>query len=397
MDQALNEDGMSSHGTAVVRLLDPDRPNFPTHELERESRMHNSAMSHGGKVYGEFLSRYLLCLKARSQSDSVRELELMCTCLKTWIIWYIEADGDGMWMTPMMIHLSVMARRVATQLDQAKRTESNSDQYLKKLVEVQREMFQKLTREKGRRPGYVWVCCELLRAYFRLGQVNQCSFLLRSVESGISKDGFNPADLPKAISVSFYFFWGKHCVFDHNLMEADKKLTWAFNHCPSKGPIHHRRKILLYLVPCKLRLGVLPSQELLQKYNLHMFTGIVSAIREGNARLFSEKMEEHSADFIKMGTYLLMMKLKCMVLRSLVKGVHREERLRRKDDSLNKLDLASFEHVFAWQDTCDADETACVLSNLIYQGAVKGYLSHEHKKLVFAKDNPFPQPSKWKM
>jgi len=138
-------------------------------------------------------------------------------------------------------------------------------------------------------------------------------------------------------------------------------------------------------------------QNLLQTHDLGMFIDIVGAIREGNVKLFTEKMEEHASDFIKMGTYLLMMKLKFMVLRTLCKNVHDEVRLRQGEKAQSKLDLAPFEHVFNWQDGCDVDETACVLSNLIYQGAVKGYLSHEHRKMVFAKEAPFPAPSKWRV
>lgn len=207
-------------------------------------------------------------------------------------------------------------------------------------------------------------------------------------------DCFSPTSLPKAIAVTFYFFWGKQCVFDYNFKDADEKLTWAFNNTPRKSKAN-RRKILLYLVPCKLRLGVLPTQALLNSHGLSMFIDIVRAIREGNVKLFTDKMQEHAADFIKMGMYLLMMKLKFMVLRNLCKGVHQEV-LRRKGEN-NKMDLAPFENVFNWQDNCDTDETACLLSSLIYQGAVKGYVSHEHRKLVFAKDLPFPPPSKWKM
>jgi hypothetical protein len=306
---------------------------------------------------------------------------------------YIECEGQGLWMLPLMITLSGTARRVASNLDDAKRSEANADVYLKKLVEIQRDLFQKLSRERARRPGYVWVCCELLRAYFKLGQVSQCSFLLKAVDQSLSKDGFNPMELPGAISVCFYYYWGKHCVFEGNLVEADKKLSWAFAHCPPNSRAH-RRKVLLYLVPCKLRLGVLPTQELLDQHDLCIFTDIVRSLREGNVMLFTEKMEEHTADFIKMGTYLLMMKLKFMVLRNLCKGIHTES---TKKSPGTKLDLGTFEHIFEWQGECDAFQTSAVLSNLINQNALKGYLSHEHRKVVFAKDNPFPPPSKWKI
>jgi len=383
-------------GVHLVHLLDVDKGKVPMREIGKNDRLQEMAQSQGGESYGEVLSLYLMSLQANVRSDAVRELEFICTCLKTWVQRYIEVDGTGLWMTPLMIHISMMARRAAAQLDQQKRSEASNDTYLKKLVEIHRELFQKLNKERARRPGFVWVCCELLRAYFKLGQVSQCSFLLNAVSQSLNKDGFNPTDLPKSICVTFYFYWGKHCVFDHRLRDADERLTWAFDNCPEKSKAN-RRRILLYLVPCKLRLGILPTQALLAKYDLDMFVDVVKAIRQGNVKLFTDKMEECAADFIKMGTYLLMMKLKFMVLRNLTKCVHQEVRSRLGENADHKLDLESFEHIFGWQDGCDADETACALSNLIHQGAVKGYLSHERRKLVFAKDLPFPPPSKWRV
>lgn len=383
-------------GVQLVNLLDPDKGKLPLREVGRNDRLQELVQSYAGPAYGEVLSLYLLCLQARTAGESVRELELVCTCLKTWAQRYIESNGTGLWMLPFMMYLSVLARRVASQLDQDKRSEASSDVYLKKLVEIYRELFQKLNKERTRRAGHIWVCCELLRALFKLGQVSQCSFVFSAVTQSLNKDGFNPTDLPKAICVTFYYYWGKHSVFEHNLRDADERLTWAFNNCPEKSKAN-RRRILLYLVPCKLRLGVLPTQALLQNYSLDIFIGVVKAIREGNVQLFTQKMEESAADFIKMGTYLLMMKLKFMVLRNLAKEVHQEVRHRLGENADHKLDLTPFEHVFSWQDGSDADETACALTNLIHIGAVKGYLSHQHRKLVFAKDVPFPPPSKWRV
>lgn len=281
-------------------------------------------------------------------------------------------------------------------MSQKKSESGDTDTYLKRLVEIHRDNFQKLNKEKSKRSGYFWICCELLRALFRLGQVSQASFIFAAVaHANKGGDQFKfVTDLPKAIAVTFCFYWGKHCVFEHKVSEAVEKLEWALKNCPPKAKVH-KRKILLYLVPCKLRLGALPTEALLKEYDLTQFEGIVKAIREGNVQLFAEKMEENSADFIKMGTYLLMMKLRFTVFRNLTKAVHREVKRRKLAD--NKVDLEPFERVFQWQDGCDSDETACILSNLIYQGAVKGYLSHEHRKVVFAKDLPFPPPSKWRL
>jgi len=38
----------------------------------------------------------------------------------------------------------------------------------------------------------------------------------------------------------------------------------------------------------------------------------------------------------------------------------------------------------------DLDEVECIVTNLIFEGKIKGYISHQHKKLVVSKQNTFP-------
>lgn len=38
----------------------------------------------------------------------------------------------------------------------------------------------------------------------------------------------------------------------------------------------------------------------------------------------------------------------------------------------------------------DEDETQCIVANLISDGRIKGYISHQHQKLVVSKQNAFP-------
>lgn len=45
-----------------------------------------------------------------------------------------------------------------------------------------------------------------------------------------------------------------------------------------------------------------------------------------------------------------------------------------------------------WMDEdVDLDEVECILSNLIYQGKIKGYISHEKRTLIISKADPFPK------
>ena len=38
----------------------------------------------------------------------------------------------------------------------------------------------------------------------------------------------------------------------------------------------------------------------------------------------------------------------------------------------------------------DMEEIECMLATLIYKGYIKGYISHQHSKLVVSKGNAFP-------
>merc|ERR1719213_216319 len=77
-------------------------------------------------------------------------------------------------------------------------------------------IFQKMHKEKAKKAVCVWTCCELLRMYFKLGQVNQCPFLIAALTQPY-REGFTLTDLPRPIAVTMSFYWGKHCVFDHKL------------------------------------------------------------------------------------------------------------------------------------------------------------------------------------
>jgi len=42
----------------------------------------------------------------------------------------------------------------------------------------------------------------------------------------------------------------------------------------------------------------------------------------------------------------------------------------------------------------DAEDIECILANLIYNGMIKGYLSHKHRCMVVSQTGPFPKITK---
>mmetsp|Transcript_150544 Transcript_150544/g.484044 ORF Transcript_150544/g.484044 Transcript_150544/m.484044 type:complete len:397 (-) Transcript_150544:90-1280(-) len=328
----------------------------------------------------------------RAGGSSEEGLDAFCAALQSWCALYSSAkkNTNVRWMILPLLQLALAPRSAAVELDRG----DKSDSHQKRLMESLREQFQKLHRDRDRREGALVICCELLRLYFSLGQASQCTFLLNAVD----QQSLELSVLPKALSLPLCFLWGKHCVFDGNVMGAEKRLGWALANCPLKS-FSNRRRILAYLVPCRMRQGRFPRREVLRRYGLECYEAISEAVAAGNVTQFNEELERHESELIRLGTYLVVEQLKLLAYRNLARHVYiiicRELIAAGKEDMKHKQDLLTYEHAFELQDNCDADETICVLANLIYIGAIRGYLSDEHHKVVFGKKDPFPSASSW--
>lgn len=82
----------------------------------------------------------------------------------------------------------------------------------------------------------------------------------------------------------------------------------------------NKKLILSYLIPVKILLGKMPTQSLLQTYDLvSQFSPLINAVKSGNVSLFNETLSKNELFFIHQGIYLLLEKTKLLVYRSLFK------------------------------------------------------------------------------
>lgn len=184
-------------------------------------------------------------------------------------------------------------------------------------------------------------------------------------------------------NICFRYFIGRKAMYDSNYKTADEYLTYAFENC-HRSSRKNKRLILIYLVPVKMLLGYIPSRKVLEKYDVIQFWDLVQAVCQGNLKLFDELMEMHETFFIKCGIYLIVDKLKIIAYRNLFRKVYLI--LNTHQIPVEDLQIAL---VSLGQDV-DLDETQCLVANLIYEGKIKGYISHQHRKVVVSKQNPFP-------
>ena len=115
------------------------------------------------------------------------------------------------------------------------------------------------------------------------------------------------------------------------------------------------------------------------------FQGVVSAVKQGNLLKLNEALEANEKFFIKCGIYLILEKLKIITYRNLFKKVSNIMKTHQIPIHafLVALQMMQVEDI-------DQDETQCIIANLIYEGKIKGYISHHHQKLVVSRQNAFP-------
>ncbi|EFN51772.1 hypothetical protein CHLNCDRAFT_27542, partial [Chlorella variabilis] len=225
-----------------------------------------------------------------------------------------------------------------------------------------------------------------IKIYFRLNTLRLCKNLMRTVDSRqfAAFDAF-----PMSQRVTYKFYVGRLAVFDEKYVQAQDSLEYALHHCHKDA---HRNKalILKYLVPVQLLLGRLPSPALVAAHGLQQYEPIIIAMRNGDIKLFNDIMDAQQFRFIQEGTYLLLEKLRYAAYRRLLRkvcGVHAEMEPHKR----TQIPLPQFQAALAFQGVeLDMDEVECVAANLIFRKYIRGYLSHAHKVLVVAKNEPFP-------
>lgn len=219
----------------------------------------------------------------------------------------------------------------------------------------------------------------LFKIYFKTNRIHLCKPLIRAIDSLTIKDQFEISN-----RVTYRYYVGRKAMFDNDLKLAEEYLSFVFQHC-HQSSIKNKRLVLIYLVPVKMLAGRLPPEELLTKYNLVQYVNIVRAVRTGNLLLLNEMLEKHEAFFITYGVFLILEKLKLITYRNLFKKVY----ILLKT---HLIPLPAFVTALQFLQIGDMDviEVQCIVANLIFEGYIKGYISHQHQKLVVSKQNPFP-------
>jgi hypothetical protein len=348
--------------------------------------------------WSEVIQYYVLARNNLKDEDIFNAFEFMTKSFKS-LIDLIKDAKDENWQLPVLFRISVDLRLLAYTCDSGRQrqqlneksigkemtnAEGNSgqdDEYAEKTAECLMVCFRNLctdTRAElhvSKRWGMMHIVNQLFKIYFKINKINLCNPLKRAIEKSGLMESF-----PHSHQIVYKFYVGRQAMFENNYETASTYFQYAFQNCPSHCK-KNKKIILVYLIPVNMLRGYMPNEQLLLKYDLKPFAEIVNAVKQGNVLKFNRDMIEYEDFFIENGVYLFLEKLKMTTYRNLFKTCARIL-------NIAQIPIEAFESIlrFLGEEDMDTDLCQCILSNLIYEGKIKGYISHKHNKLVISKD-----------
>ncbi|XP_033223134.1 PCI domain-containing protein 2 [Belonocnema kinseyi] len=378
---------LNQDGDLLADLLSLRHSHISIPQLTSEAAM-TRAMEHLSSPFDDLVLYHLKALSSATKDDPLTTYNYQSSAVQS-LTKILQLQKEENWMLPVMNVMCLELRLLAVRAENAKSNKSlKPGEVLEKCAECLMGCFRvcaadnRSSEDDTKRWGMLALVNQLLKVYFRINKLHLCRPLIRAIESSAYKDHFALAQ-----QVTYKFFIGRTAMFDSDYKTADEHLTFAFEHC-HKQSIKNKRLILTYLVPVKMLLGHMPKKYALEKYNLMQFWELMEAVKKGDLRSLEDVMNKHETFFIGAGIYLIVEKLKTIAYRNLFKKVY----LVLKTHQIPIASLLTALEMHGVEDI-DMDETECLVANLINEKKIKGYISHQHKKLVISKQLPFPQLS----
>jgi hypothetical protein len=139
--------------------------------------------------------------------------------------------------------------------------------------------------------------------------------------------------------------------------------------------------------------GVVPLQELLEKYNLLEFAALINHYKKGDLKGYNIELFKNGRFFRKYGVFTILQHwTKIVLYRNLFSRMY-IKLISYRILGTNIISLQEFGGIIRnYEDLSNADVESLFVS-LLDKGYIKGYISPDKKIVVLKKLNPFPLPN----
>jgi len=306
------------------------------------------------------------------------------------IIKYLQSSDNENWMVPLANTICVDLRYLLNAFDKfdtsiKKQKMERYNDFQKKFIDVMMMYFRicsgdiRAPARQSKRWAMMFIVNQMLKVYHKIKKFHLTTGLTKTIFMCPDKSIF-----PIAHVVTFYYYTGCKEILEGKFSDARDNLTIAFEGC-HKNSIKNKKLILTKLIPLNMLQGIMPSKNLLKKYDLDIFGDLTDYIKMGHVQKFRECIDRNEVYYMNCGVYLVLLKLINLVYRNLFKKF-----FLTANNHIIPIDTITAVLKKFDNPESDFDKAESLLVNMIYRGTLRGYLSHAHKKVVLSKKDPFP-------
>ena len=238
------------------------------------------------------------------------------------------------------------------------------------------EIYRRLMARRGPQvldSPFLAVVNGLVSLYLLRNDYQNAHKTLKNVKSqtqNLSHDVYPVSEI-----ASFLYLSGKVKLVFGKYRTAKQRLENALKLVPSRYS-KDRRLILSLLVPVNVSLGVLPSDELVEKYDLHFFDPLVAAVRQGSLDVYERFLSENQSALIQMGIWEVVVATRKVVERAILQMIYVAK-------GADRIEVSAVCEVFSKFRTCTREEVELMICNLFDVAYVKANVVHNEGLVIF--------------
>ncbi|KAJ1949160.1 hypothetical protein FBU59_001265 [Linderina macrospora] len=236
--------------------------------------------------------------------------------------------------------------------------------------------------------GALFVAGLLVRVSLKIGAMPPA----HAAVSNVAKAGLDFAYFSLRDQMTYKYWIGRYYLVCYRFEAAHRELEYAFNACPAYHE-HNKHAILRHLVVANMIRGRLPTHYLLTKYDVEPVYGfLIHHFRQGNVAAFQTILMDNMEFFRSQGTFLILYeRTEILMYRNVLKKVRNilAEGTQQHRAIPYKHILTAFQ-MASRNPNMDVPEMESIVSSLISQKYVHGYLFHHQQLLNLGSKTQFP-------
>ncbi|KAJ2007427.1 hypothetical protein GGI04_001518 [Coemansia thaxteri] len=337
-------------------------------------------------IFAQFTEAYLEYARDSPVLADDERHKLMCRVAELYIA--VQAGSQGDWLAPVMRPVALALCRSARR---AYRSTGDSGVFTQSASLLLRLLIDLLSDsspiESSKKLGALFVAGLLLCTSLRTSAApGAYASKALEVKRLWSQPVFSRRD-----RTSYSYWLGRYYLVCYYVDSARVQLEYAFNGCP-EWHFHNKRAILRHLVVANIIRGRLPSSQLLEKYEMEpVYTHLVYHFRKGNLAGFQRVLADNLDFFRSQGNYLILLeRTEILIFRNVLHRTSRILALSGGSSAIPYKDILAAFRLSSQNFDMDILEMESILSSLISQKFVLGFLFHHQQLANLAKRQPFP-------